>query len=208
MTIVLLQTIKQNLIMSILDLVINNIKNEMKRQNIKQHEFAEKMGYGHVHMSNMLRQKKGGADSLTFIEKAAKVFNISATKLLMTNEIAEQYIRLYDLKGNISDIAFRADWLNQFGQGEFFLERMQDEAMLPTIKSGDLILIKKMASLSQNGIYIFRHNENISVRRVTIQLNNQIIVNTDSNLIPQVIMQKKELDITLLGKVIWLSRSI
>lgn len=198
--------ITQNFKMKIVDIVISNIKNEMKRQNMKQHMFAEKMGYGNVHMSNMLRQKKGGADSFSFMEKAAEVLGVPISNLLLLNESCDQYVYLKDLDGNISPIAFRADWIIQFGSGEFFVEPMPDESMFPTLKMRDMLLIKKCNSLLHNGIYMFRHDNNISVRRVTIQLNNQIIVNADNSLIPPAAMSKNELCASLLGQVVLLNR--
>lgn len=171
--------------------------------------FAEKMGYGTVHMSNMMRgHKKGGADTFSFLEKAAKVLNVPVTQLLPLDESASQYVYLNDLSGNFPNLAFKSEWINKFNSEEFFVELMPDESMLPTIKIGDALLVAKRDSISRDGIYIFKNSGNIIVRRITAQLNNQFVIHSDNNLIHPVTLHKNEIRAILQGQVVWLGRTL
>ncbi|GAB7141340.1 hypothetical protein RsTz2092_13150 [Deferribacterales bacterium RsTz2092] len=195
--------------MIILDVVLGNIRAELKRQGITQNEFAEQMGYSNVYMSDMLRKIKLGADSLSFLEKAAGVLGISPHQLITANVApVDSYVSIPYLGGDVPDVAFNVDFINRLGVATdaLFVNTMPDESMEPTIKAGDLLLIAKRREIKHARIYMFKLGGDTIIKRIILQTDYNVFVKADNSSFPSSCVDKAELTRSLVGELVWQGR--
>ncbi len=108
-----------------------------------------------------------------------------------------------------SAMAFRRDWLERELHTQptsLMLVEMHGDAMEPTIRNGDLMLVDHAEPrLRGAGLYVFRVGDMLAVRRLQLRLDGGFTLSSDNAArYPAEDIAREELDrIRILGRVIW-----
>ena len=107
-------------------------------------------------------------------------------------------------------LAFRNDWLAQFGGAkQLFVVRIDGDSMEPTLMENDTVLINKSANVigTGGGIFAIKLRDLTLVKR--LQMNPQtgeIIVKSDNTNYDSMVVKPSEIEVE--GKVIWYGREM
>lgn len=107
-------------------------------------------------------------------------------------------------------VAFRKEWiLRKGGPGNMSVIRIQGDSMVPTLQSGDLVLVNHRAcSVTVNGgIYAIAVQDEIMIKRIVISVpDGKLRVISDNKNYPEFAVDQNTIIIN--GKVIWYSRDL
>ena len=116
------------------------------------------------------------------------------------------------------EYAFRSDWLQKYGGSQHkVLIRIIGEAMDPTLKPGDMVMVDKGVNhLIAGQLYLVRLGDTAVVRRVDFMPNRAGIVlrsdNPNKHFYPDITiplpLENKDVDNPLLGILIWVGREL
>lgn len=98
---------------------------------------------------------------------------------------------------------FSHEWLKNKGINEtnnLAVIAMPDDGMFPTIKQDELILIEKIDSVGSDGVYAFKRNEKLYVKRIQDRVGKFSLIN-DNVSYPPVELKNID-DVEIIGKVV------
>jgi phage repressor protein C with HTH and peptisase S24 domain len=107
-------------------------------------------------------------------------------------------------------LAFRRDWFKRRGRPEnMTLIKVSGDSMSPSLLVGDIVMVdhSRISIQAEGGIYAISINNEIMIKRLQLQYQNQkILVISDNKQYPS---QEIDTDkITINGKVIWYAREL
>ncbi|WP_418113816.1 S24 family peptidase [Vibrio scophthalmi] len=108
-----------------------------------------------------------------------------------------------------TDISFSKSYLSKelhTHPDEVFMMRVGGDSMYPTLQDGALIVVKRINEFYGDGVYVFRINGQIMVKRLQFQPTKIIFKSDNFHLYEPWEVTHKELediDFQILGKVIW-----
>ncbi len=107
---------------------------------------------------------------------------------------------------------FRLEWLRALFVGrldQLALVRVDGESMEPTLHNGDVVLIDRSASTAyRDGLYAILIGDALSVKRVQIDIATRTLSILSDNQYYDPQRGVDPADVTIRGRVIWLSRAI
>lgn len=89
---------------------------------------------------------------------------------------------------------------------EVFLMRAKGDSMYPTLRDGSLMMIRRIHDFSGDGIYVFRVNNQIMVKRLQFQPTKIIFVSDNNHFYEPWEMTHKEIESTdfeIIGRTVW-----
>lgn len=110
---------------------------------------------------------------------------------------------------NPTDISFSKSYLSKelhTNQDDVFMMRVGGDSMYPTLQDGSLIVVKRINEFYGDGVYVFRINGQIMVKRLQFQPTKIIFKSDNTHLYePWEVLHKEleDIDFQILGKVIW-----
>lgn len=137
---------------------------------------------------------------------------------------AFDYVPLYDAAASAgpgsensetpteSLLAFRSDWLRYYvgaSVQDLFGLTVDGESMEPTLRNRDTILVDKTKAHSRlDGIYVIRDEGTLKVKRLAFLRGRRIRIISDNALYPAQEIEEGAPDFSILGRVIWVGRTI
>lgn len=104
----------------------------------------------------------------------------------------------------VDSIAFRADWVSRrlgTEARELILIEVVGDSMAPTIEDSDLILADLAEPrFRQDGIYLFRHERSLAVKRIQRRPDGKLLVRSDNPKYEAMVVS----DLKVLGRVVWI----
>lgn len=112
----------------------------------------------------------------------------------------------------IAHIAFDPGWLRRVARGrpeQLALIRVAGESMAPTLGDGDDILIDRGdgAERLRDGIYVFRLDGALVVKRLVLGVDRAVIIRSDNPAWPD-LSPRSASDLDLIGRVVWTGRRL
>jgi len=89
---------------------------------------------------------------------------------------------------------------------EVFLMRAKGDSMYPTLKDGSMIMVKRVHDFSGDGVYVFRVNGQVMVKRLQFQPTKIIFKSDNSQFYEPWELTHKEIESTdfeILGQAVW-----
>ncbi|MFH4589951.1 S24 family peptidase [Vibrio alginolyticus] len=89
---------------------------------------------------------------------------------------------------------------------EVFLMRAKGDSMYPTLKDGSMIMIKRVHDFSGDGVYVFRVNGQVMVKRLQFQPTKIIFKSDNAQFYEPWELTHKEIESTdfeILGQAVW-----
>lgn len=117
---------------------------------------------------------------------------------------------VYDVEEK-ENYAFRRDWLLSRGNPKHMrLMTVVGDSMEPTLSEGDLVLVDLSKTDPRDGIYALRIHTGLVVKRVQRMGKSRIRVISDNPKYPpqEFDLESEGNDLAVIGKVIWLGRSL
>jgi len=114
----------------------------------------------------------------------------------------------------VDHLAFRSEWVRselEVEPAELILMSHSGDAMEPTLRSGDLLLVHcQPGKVSQEGIYLMSMPRGLCIRRIEWQSEGAVILNVDN---PKASSKELHLQIqvvleNVIGRVVWMGRSL
>ena len=108
-------------------------------------------------------------------------------------------------------LAFDAAWLAQLcgaRDEELCLIEMRGDAMEPTLRAGDLLLVDhRVRQISQDGLYAVQLTEGVEIKRIQKQKAGRVLLSCDNPCFESATLTPAEAKrIKLLGRVVWFGR--
>lgn len=144
------------------------------------------------HGSQKVSSDVSGMVELTYYDVEASAGHGSLIEVETAKEMsfAERYLR-DELHVNPNDV---------------FLMRAKGDSMYPTLKDGSLIMIKRVHDFSGDGVYVFRVNGQVMVKRLQFQPTKIIFKSDNSQFYEPWELTHKEIESTdfkILGQAVW-----
>lgn len=99
--------------------------------------------------------------------------------------------------------------LNHAQPDKLFLVDVWGASMEPTLYQGDVVLVDTTRNqLNIDGIYVFRDNDMLFVKRIVRQINGRIIVKSDNTRYEPYSFDPDAGGSKVFGKVVWYARTI
>ena len=110
-------------------------------------------------------------------------------------------------------LAFDAAWLSQLcgARGdELCLIEMRGEAMEPTLRAGDLLLIdRRVGRIAEDGLYAVQLQEGVEIKRVQKRAAGSVLLSGDNPCFQSLTLTRAAVkNIKLLGRVVWFGRRL
>ncbi|UAB70641.1 S24 family peptidase [Vibrio sp. SCSIO 43132] len=108
-----------------------------------------------------------------------------------------------------TDMSFAERYLREelhVNPSEVFLMRAKGDSMYPTLKDGSLMMIKRVQDFSGDGIYVFRVNGQVMVKRLQFQPTKIIFKSDNAQFYEPWELTHKEIESTdfeILGQAVW-----
>ncbi|WP_333873106.1 S24 family peptidase [Methylobacter sp.] len=119
---------------------------------------------------------------------------------------------LVDQEQQISQMAFRKDWLKQKGlqSNKCALIKAKGDSMEPTIYDGDLLLVDvSIDSIKDDSIYIIQADHHLSVKRIQQDFDGSLIVISDNpRYEKRIISSVQAKEVKIAGRVRWYGHEI
>lgn len=143
-------------------------------------------------LSQQVTSEPAGMVNLTFYDVEASAGNGSLIEIETARDMsfAERYLR-DELYVNPSEV---------------FLMRAKGDSMYPTLKDGSLIMVKRVDDFSGDGIYVFRVNGQVMVKRLQFQPTKIIFKSDNAQFYEPWELTHKEIESTdfeILGQAVW-----
>ncbi|SJN60103.1 HTH-type transcriptional regulator PrtR [Vibrio ruber DSM 16370] len=107
-----------------------------------------------------------------------------------------------------SDIIFSESFINNelgVNPKHIFLMPVKGDSMYPTLKNGSLVMVNRVEQYSGDGIYVFRFDGQLMVKRLQFSKNGLSVVSDNSNY-EKWELSKEEItsnDFEIIGEVVW-----
>jgi phage repressor protein C with HTH and peptisase S24 domain len=109
-------------------------------------------------------------------------------------------------------LAFRRDWLHHAVGSpvrDLFGIQVDGESMEPTLRNRDTVLVDRTKAGSRiDGIYVVRDEGVLKVKRLAFVRGHRVRVISDNAAYPAQEIEEGAPDFTVLGRVVWIGRSI
>ena len=110
-------------------------------------------------------------------------------------------------------LAFRRDWIeDRMGLDPDQLKAIQasGDSMVPTIHDGDVLLLNmEYDRVSGDGIYVIRQDNQLIVKRLSVQVGGTIRVQSDNAAYEtQEISMEVSANLAIIGRVVWIGRKL
>jgi phage repressor protein C with HTH and peptisase S24 domain len=110
-------------------------------------------------------------------------------------------------------LAFDAAWLSQLcgARGdELCLLEMRGDAMEPTLRTGDLLLIdRRVGRIAQDGLYAVQLPDGVEIKRVQKQAAGSVLLSCDNPCFQSITLTRAAAQsLKLLGRVVWFGRRL
>lgn len=110
-------------------------------------------------------------------------------------------------------LAFDAAWLSQLcgARGdELCLIEMRGDAMEPTLRAGDLLLVdRRIRQIAQDGLYAVQLPEGVEIKRIQKRAAGSALLSSDNPCFKSIALTRAAAKrIKLLGRVVWLGRQL
>lgn len=119
---------------------------------------------------------------------------------------------LVDQEQQISQMAFRKDWLKQKGlqANKCALIKAKGDSMEPTIHDGDLLLVDvSIDSIKDDSIYIIQADHHLSVKRIQQDFDGALVVISDNpRYEKRIINPEQAKEVKIAGRVRWYGHEI
>lgn len=116
-----------------------------------------------------------------------------------------------DFEQSLEQIKWVSTWVQAIGfdPKEVSMELVQEDAMEPTLRHGEIVLIKKTSKLEDDGVYAILVNNEKKIRRLQKMLD-QIAVLTDNPQYEPLYIETKDFKktVTVLGKIVQVGKKI
>jgi len=173
-------------------------------------------GRGHPSVANLVALARAGRVSVEWLATGAESAQ-GATAVARTSEHGDYIFmprsRIRFSGGRegmlrseqvVDSIAFRAEWIKRALNAEprdLILIEVAGDSMAPTIKDSDLILANLgEPRFKQDGIYLLRHDNGLTVKRIQRRPDGKMLVRSDNpKYEPMVVATVK-----VIGRVIWI----
>jgi len=89
---------------------------------------------------------------------------------------------------------------------EVFLMKARGDSMYPTLKDGSLMMVRRISDFSGDGIYVFRVNGQVMVKRLQFQPTKITFVSDNTHFYEPWELTYKEIesiDFEILGRTVW-----
>jgi len=144
------------------------------------------------HASQNPLPEQSGMVSLTYYDVEASAGNGSLVEIETSTDMsfAERYLR-DELHVNPSEV---------------FLMRAKGDSMYPTLKDGSLMMVKRVSDFSGDGVYVFRVNGQVMVKRLQFQPTKIIFKSDNSQFYEPWELTHTEIESTdfeILGQAVW-----
>ncbi len=107
---------------------------------------------------------------------------------------------------------YRHQWLRALTNaplGSLFVARVSGDSMEATLHNGDQVLVdRSRARATKDGIYALRWQDDIMVKRISVDPRNGMLTVASDNPRYQTYKNVKPESIVILGRVIWLGRGV
>ncbi|NOR71597.1 MAG: hypothetical protein GQ532_18240 [Methylomarinum sp.] len=146
---------------------------------------------------------------LTIVEGVAKLSNVPDYILvpLYNVEVSAGHGSLVDHEEQVSQIAFRTDWVaeKKLNKQNLATIKARGDSMLPTISDGDILLVDtRINKITDDSIYIIKNDGHLVVKRIQQNFDGSINIISDNKLYREETIPKDNTDkILIVGKVIW-----
>jgi phage repressor protein C with HTH and peptisase S24 domain len=142
--------------------------------------------------SQKTKEKPSGMVNLTFYDVEASAGHGSLIEIETARDMsfAERYLR-DELYVNPSEV---------------FLMRAKGDSMYPTLKDGSLIMVKRVDDFSGDGIYVFRVNGQVMVKRLQFQPTRIVFKSDNEQFYEPWELSHQEIqsiDFQILGQAVW-----
>lgn len=113
----------------------------------------------------------------------------------------------------VDHLAFRTEWVRselRANPANLVLISAVGDSMLPTLSSGDLLLVDKSEyKIRDDAIYVISVNGSLLVKRVQLLLDGTVIIRSDNPAYqPQTVKQPDIEDLKVVGRVVWVGRRV
>ncbi len=145
----------------------------------------------HISQNGSLPTPKGMVD-LTYYDVEASAGHGSLVEIETSKDMsfAERYLR-EELHVNPNEV---------------FLMRAKGDSMYPTLKDGSLMMVKRVDDFSGDGVYVFRVNGQVMVKRLQFQPTKIIFKSDNAQFYEPWELTHKEIESTdfeILGQAVW-----
>ncbi|ODS10080.1 LexA family transcriptional regulator [Vibrio scophthalmi] len=190
---------------------------ELKRltKTSKNTELAKVLGISSKTISNW--KNRGHIPEYILLEAQKIIENGNSSPIEKSNLIALTY---YDIQASAghgalveiempTQISFSESYLSKelrVQPDDVFMMRVGGDSMYPTLQDGALIVVKRINEFYGDGVYVFRINGQIMVKRLQFQPTKIIFKSDNTHLYePWEVLHKEleDIDFQILGKVIW-----
>ncbi len=144
------------------------------------------------HVSQNPTSELSGMVDLTYYDVEASAGHGSLIEIETSRDMsfAERYLR-DELHVNPSEV---------------FLMRAKGDSMYPTLKDGSLMMVKRVHDFSGDGVYVFRVNGQVMVKRLQFQPTKIIFKSDNAQFYESWELTHKEIESTdfeILGQAVW-----
>ncbi|MDP2573244.1 S24 family peptidase [Vibrio penaeicida] len=196
--------------MSVIDEKINELK--LLTKTAKNTDLAKALGINPNSIQNW--RTRGNIPDDVFIKARLVSQNLSSE--------SSEMIRLtyYDVEASAGngalveieiakDMSFAERYLRDelhVNPSEVFLMRAKGDSMYPTLKDGSMMMVKRVQDFSGDGIYVFRVNGQVMVKRLQFQPTRIIFKSDNEQFYEPWELTHKEIesiDFEILGQAVW-----
>ncbi|PKF77309.1 transcriptional regulator [Vibrio sp. vnigr-6D03] len=196
--------------MSVIDEKINELK--LLTKTAKNTDLAKALGINPNSIQNW--RTRGNIPDDVFIKARLVSQNLSSE--------SSEMIRLtyYDVEASAGngalveieiakDMSFAERYLRDelhVNPSEVFLMRAKGDSMYPTLKDGSMMMVKRVQDFSGDGIYVFRVNGQVMVKRLQFQPTRIIFKSDNEQFYEPWKLTHKEIesiDFEILGQAVW-----
>ncbi len=110
----------------------------------------------------------------------------------------------------VDHLAFRREWLHQQGliAGRLALIEATGDSMIPTIASGDLVLVALDQVNGADGVYVLRRGNTLVVKRLQLLQTGELqIISDNPAYAAETIAPERVQNVQILGRVRWVGRN-
>jgi phage repressor protein C with HTH and peptisase S24 domain len=210
---------------------MSRIKELLKELNLKQKEFAQKIGVTPHTVMNWEKEKK--FPNKTSIKTIAEVFGVNFDWLLtgeggmfiqpaLDPEKDFVYIPMYkdiraaagagslvpDVEIISSRLAFRRDWIKERGVSadDASIIHVLGDSMFPTLINSDVLLVdSSQKRLIRDKIYVFRIDDELVVKRYKARAEDILTLSSDNPHIGDMEIDLNQ-NADVIGRVVWVAR--
>ncbi len=219
-----------------MDMIGQRIKQIRERLNYSQQVFAKMIGIPfRTYTRYEYGEREPSVDALKAISALGKVSidflvtGIDESKQAFGLEaLSDDYAMIphYDIQvsaGNgaivgpemiIDSLYFKRTWIKQVLRTDpknLCILDVVGDSMEPTLHCGDTILVNVAQANTgkmRDGIYVFRLDDTISVKRIRPRLDGSLDILSDNSLYPPFHLTQNELSAKIIGRVIWFARTL